>query len=145
MKKVDGDRVRHCKECDLDVYDLSEMSRRDTMRLVEEHEGHLCVRFYRRRDGTILTQECPVGFRRTFAGVALAGLNLLGAALMLFPPFKEIVLGMGKAMGPLHYPEEDCPPDLQDLCLERYESRGLHRENLIAHWERTGKMKRQTP
>jgi hypothetical protein len=26
-------------------------------------EGRLCVRFYRRRDGTILTNNCPVGLR----------------------------------------------------------------------------------
>jgi hypothetical protein len=26
-------------------------------------EGRLCVRFYRRKDGTTLTQNCPIGLR----------------------------------------------------------------------------------
>ena len=26
-------------------------------------EGRLCVRFFRRKDGTILTQDCPVGWK----------------------------------------------------------------------------------
>ena len=29
--------------------------------LLRKHEGHLCVRYYKRTDGTILTQNCPVG------------------------------------------------------------------------------------
>ena len=28
-----------------------------------EKEGRLCVRFYTRADGTVLTQDCPVGLR----------------------------------------------------------------------------------
>lgn len=31
--------------------------------MVAEHEGHLCVRFYTRAEGTMLTQDCPVGLR----------------------------------------------------------------------------------
>src|SRR5579883_1889272 len=53
--------VRHCSECDRKVYNLSEMSARDAEQLILAHEGRLCVRFYRRSDGTILTRDCPVG------------------------------------------------------------------------------------
>lgn len=62
--KMRGDeRTRFCGTCAKNVYNLSEMSRAAAMTLVREKEGHLCVRFYRREDGTMLTDDCPVGLR----------------------------------------------------------------------------------
>lgn len=62
--EMQGDeRVRFCQHCRLNVYNLSAMSRREAEALVKEKEGRLCVRFYKRRDGTVLTDNCPVGFR----------------------------------------------------------------------------------
>ena len=58
-----NERVRFCGECQLNVYNLSEMSRADAEHLVGQAEGRLCVRYYRRRDGSIITQNCPVGLR----------------------------------------------------------------------------------
>jgi hypothetical protein len=58
-----NNRVRFCDQCSLHVYNLSAMTRRDAERLVMNTEGRLCVRFYRRADGTILTQNCPQGLR----------------------------------------------------------------------------------
>jgi len=55
------ERVRHCEQCKLNVYNLSEMSERQATALVEKTEGRLCVRFLRRADGTVLTKDCPVG------------------------------------------------------------------------------------
>ena len=57
---MDGDaRVRHCGLCQLHVYNLSEMTEAEALRLVRETEGRLCVRFFRRADGTVLTRDCP--------------------------------------------------------------------------------------
>ena len=58
-----NERVRLCEQCHLNVYNLSEMSRVEADRLINQAEGRLCVRFYRRRDGSIITQNCPVGLR----------------------------------------------------------------------------------
>lgn len=58
------ERVRFCHACERNVYNLSSMSRGEAERLVREAEGRVCVRFYRRADGTMLTQNCPVGLRR---------------------------------------------------------------------------------
>ena len=55
------ERVRHCGSCDKNVYNLSEMTREDAQALLVQHEGKLCVRYYRRHDGTILTADCPRG------------------------------------------------------------------------------------
>lgn len=58
------DRVRFCPECELNVYNLSAMTEEQALALVQEREGRLCVRFYQREDGTVLTSDCPVGAHR---------------------------------------------------------------------------------
>jgi hypothetical protein len=62
-RMVGDERVRHCAECNLNVYNLSAMTERQAVKLIAEREGRLCVRFYRRSDGTILTQDCPWSLR----------------------------------------------------------------------------------
>ncbi len=60
--EMQGDnQVRFCSHCRLNVYNLSEIPRDEAENLVRSREGRLCVRFYRRQDGTILTRDCPVG------------------------------------------------------------------------------------
>jgi hypothetical protein len=79
------DRVRHCGSCRLNVYNLSEMSHREAEALVRNREGRLCVRFFRRADGTVLTKDCPVGIRairrRIARAWAAAAALFLGAFL----------------------------------------------------------------
>ncbi len=59
------DRVRYCLGCEKNVFNLSAMSREDAEQLLQERVGKdLCVRFYQRADGTILTEDCPVGVKR---------------------------------------------------------------------------------
>src|SRR5688500_2093071 len=61
--QMEGDeQVRSCRHCDKNGYNLSGMSRAEAR--VRDREGGLCVRSYRRRDGTRLTENCPVGLRR---------------------------------------------------------------------------------
>ncbi|HVG35245.1 MAG TPA: hypothetical protein VM911_19415 [Pyrinomonadaceae bacterium] len=60
---VGTERARFCGQCRLNVYNLSGMTRREAEQLIAGSEGRLCVRFYRRADGTILTENCPVGLR----------------------------------------------------------------------------------
>ena len=57
------DQVRHCSQCNQNVYNLSAMTRRQAEKLLRETEGRLCARLYRRADGTILTENCPAGLR----------------------------------------------------------------------------------
>jgi hypothetical protein len=62
-RMIGTEQVRFCAQCNLNVYNLSGMTRKDAERLIVQHEGRLCVRYYRRADGTILTRNCPVGLR----------------------------------------------------------------------------------
>jgi len=72
---VGNERRRFCGECNLNVYNLSGMTRSEAESLIGNTEGRLCVRYYRRKDGSILTQDCPVGLaaiRRRMSAVARA-------------------------------------------------------------------------
>ncbi len=63
--EMSGDaRVRFCGKCEKNVYNLSAMTREEGEALVRQKEGRLCVRLYQRKDGTVITSDCPVGVRR---------------------------------------------------------------------------------
>lgn len=80
------DRVRFCTSCEKNVFNLSAMPREDAERLLAERmNGELCVRFYQRADGTVMTQDCPVGVtkkRRKLAVLAAAGAGAMALAAM---------------------------------------------------------------
>lgn len=82
---MEGDaRVRFCRECNLNVYNLSEMTGAEAASLVAATEGRLCARFCRRADGTVLTRDCPAGLRAARLRVSRAAGAALAALLSLF-------------------------------------------------------------
>lgn len=83
MFSFEGERVRFCSQCNLNVYNLSSMSRSEATALIARTEGRLCVRFYRRADGTVLTENCPVGLRALKRRVAWVAQLLLGMIVSL--------------------------------------------------------------
>lgn len=60
------DKQRFCKQCSLNVYNLSAMTEPEIAELFAQNQSKesICVSFFRRSDGTILTENCPVGLRR---------------------------------------------------------------------------------
>ena len=60
---IGNDRARFCGQCNLNVYNLSSMTREEAELLIGSTEGRLCVRYFRRADGSVMTQDCPVGLR----------------------------------------------------------------------------------
>lgn len=93
-----NERVRFCSQCTLNVYNLSSMTRSDAESLIARTEGRLCIRFYRRSDGSIITKDCPIGLRairRRMSYVAkavsstvmglLAGLGVYGVVPSVVP------------------------------------------------------------
>jgi len=78
------DRVRHCGACRLNVYNLSAMPRGEAESLVRNAEGRLCVRFFRRADGTVLTQDCPVGLEKVRRRLRRIGNAVAAAFAALF-------------------------------------------------------------
>lgn len=84
---VGDDRVRHCARCDKNVYNLSALPADEAELLLFEKEGKLCVRYFQRADGTILTSDCPVGRRKkrvrrlAFAALGAGALAAAGSAI----------------------------------------------------------------
>jgi len=81
------DRVRHCGDCRQDVYNIAAFSRREAMQLVQERSGRVCLRIFRRPDGTVITDDCRTRLRAArkrglliFAGtlVVVAWAQLIG-------------------------------------------------------------------
>jgi hypothetical protein len=98
-KMVGDERVRYCDRCSLHVYNLSGMTRREAEALVTSSEGRLCVRFYRRADGTILTRNCPVGLSALKRRAAHAATATLTAVLGFFAGL-GLNFGVGRVVSP---------------------------------------------
>ena len=83
------DRARHCGECGKSVYNLSAMTAAEGVALIRGHEGKICVQIARRADGTVLTEDCPVGAARgrlrSLLAVAAGGL----AAMLGLPGCRD--------------------------------------------------------
>jgi len=62
--QMTGDnRARFCSLCNLHVYKIAELTRKQAVALISETEGRICGRIYRRSDGTVITRDCPIGLR----------------------------------------------------------------------------------
>ncbi len=75
------DRTRHCDLCSLNVYNVAALNTAEVEKLVGANKTRLCVRLYRRSDGTVLTKDCPVGLRAIQKRVA----RFVGATLAAVP------------------------------------------------------------
>ena len=89
------DRKRFCGDCKLNVYNLSGMSREEAEALIMNAEDRLCVRFYKRRDGSVITEDCPVGWARVkqrtrvFATAAFSMLMALLSGVFIVSLFSK--------------------------------------------------------
>ena len=80
---IGNERARFCGQCNLNVYNLSSMTKSEAEGFILSGEGRICVRYYQRSDGSILTKNCPVGLRairRRMSSVARA----ISSALLSF-------------------------------------------------------------
>ncbi len=79
-----NDFARHCAECKKNVYNLSLLTRGEANELIREKEGNLCVRLFRRFDGTVLTADCPVGLRKLRRQYLKSRAKLVATALAVW-------------------------------------------------------------
>lgn len=128
----DSDTQRYCGECRLNVFNFTGMSRDDIAEVLTATEGRVCAQLYQRPDGTVITQDCPVGLaavraairrrvaRMTVAcGLIIAGISGLAfggarsdrndARLRRFQPFAKISEAVAPAMPPMVM-GSICPP-----------------------------------
>lgn len=96
------EKVKFCGACERPVYNLSSLTGHQIAELIRETEGtRTCVRFYRRQDGTMLTQDCPVGHRKArrkaVGFVAAAAVAIFGGPMVynaLNDSSEELIMGM---------------------------------------------------
>ncbi len=101
MFSFEDERVRFCSQCNLNVYNLSAMSKQEAEALVTRTEGRLCVRFYRRSDGSILTRNCPIGLKAIKRRVVWVAQVVIGMALGFVSGFGLHIFHWGKKTYPL--------------------------------------------
>ncbi len=111
------DRKRFCGDCKLNVYNLSGMTRDEAERLVTNAEGRLCVRYYQRADGSIITADCPVGWAkikqrtRVYATAAFSLLMALLSGIFVVSLFSKQRETMGTLRIPYATPTPTPTPD----------------------------------
>jgi hypothetical protein len=81
---IGDDRARNCIQCDRTVYNISGLNRAEASDLVANREGRMCVRLYRRSDGTVITKDCPKGLKEYRIRVAKFAGSVFAAVLGLF-------------------------------------------------------------
>lgn len=127
MQRTPEEAVRFCGQCSKNVYNIAQMSTKDAALLLQKAQANqtsACMQLYRRADGTVITDDCPVGLRRirdfwrkakagTAAAVALvfaglpsfsqsapSGQKATGAQSKCQKPAPDQNVEMGKPMAP---------------------------------------------
>jgi hypothetical protein len=92
------EKIRFCGKCSQNVYNLSEMTQEEAEGVIQQQNGDLCVRLYRRADGTIITKDCPQPKIKASvwlsAGTGLA--SILGLAVITTLYVDSITQGKGQ-------------------------------------------------
>ena len=103
-------RKRFCGDCKLNVYNLSGMTIIEAESLVMNAEGRLCVRFYKRADGSVITEDCPVGWAKVkqrtkiYAAAAASLLMALFTGVLFVSLFSEQRTTIGELKNPFMTP-----------------------------------------
>ena len=119
-----NERKRFCGECKLNVYNLSGMSRYDAENLLRVSEGRLCVRYFQRSDGTVLTADCPIGWAKVkqrlsiAAAAAFSMLVALLGALAVLPLLRKNVESVRRVVIPFA-PSVERPVVMGNIAVPR--------------------------
>ena len=71
------ERSRHCEQCEMSVFHLSSMRRKEAEQLLSEQAGRLCVRVTLDAEGMVKTADPPAVRRRGWFARAASWLTLL--------------------------------------------------------------------
>lgn len=109
-EEMRGDEVRRfCGHCQLNVYDLSAMSRQEAENFVAASGGQACVRFYRRADGTVVTADCQNAWRRAAGRAARSTRRLVGATVSAIAAVLAVGLMGNRAVGSIPHGTQPHP------------------------------------
>jgi len=112
------DKKRFCGGCKKNVYNLSAMTEAEAQETLKIDNP--CVRFYRRVDGTVLTQDCPVGVRRVRVRLAMAASGAVAAIMSSMSgrqALAEATMGAPPPPATQHMGEPTSPAIMGDVAL----------------------------
>jgi len=127
-----NDRVRFCETCKKNVYNFSSLTGEEAFQLLNENEGRLCAKLFRRWDGSILTSDCPrrrrIRLAQIGAGIGF-GAATLAAMAAVYPEGRAYMGMVGTAVegsGSYGYEPQRINPDwnyeLDDVPVDLGES-----------------------
>jgi hypothetical protein len=109
------DRVRQCSLCDQAVYDLSTMTAAEVAQFLGAGDEDVCVRLYRRTDGTVMTRDCEKG-----AGARLVNfVALIGAAAVFVIGFVVFPFVLFRSIGSTRSGPPPQMPAVKDFIMGR--------------------------
>jgi hypothetical protein len=84
---MSGDEhVRFCSHCQLNVYNISSLTRSEAEQLLAKSAGNICGRLYRRADGTVITRDCPIGIRALRQRASRIAAAVIGLLVGIYSP-----------------------------------------------------------
>lgn len=122
-----NEQNRFCGDCKLNVYNLSGMTKQEAETLIMNAEGRLCVRFYRRADGSVITKDCPIGWAgvkhraRIFSTAAASMLMAILTGVFFVSLFSTKNVTVGKLKIPLTRPTPEPKPLMGAIPLPQRE------------------------
>ena len=125
------DRARFCGSCSKHVYNIAGLTAAEAVSLIEQAEGGLCVRLHRRKDGTVLTADCPVGLRHAVRR-RLVRLATAGAVLFLTLRSGVWLYGSGLSLPNIPPPPAGPGVTLSDVKDWASDVIGLRRQRVYA-------------
>lgn len=72
------ERMRFCKSCSKSVFNISDLTREEAEVLFLKKRGDLCVKLFRRFDGTVMFEDCPAAIRKVRNFVRLVAALVTG-------------------------------------------------------------------
>jgi hypothetical protein len=130
-------RRRFCDACKQNVYDFSNLTRREIATLLAQDGERVCGRLYRRADGTVLTADCPVGLAERLRRRLVRSGGVLATLLLVLLGF----LGLRRERRHVVMGEMRMPPGLE--ARERARAQAERRARLEVELRRRSAAKRE--
>ncbi len=107
FEQMTGDeKIRFCDLCQLNVYNVSQMTRIEAEELLNDKSDQVCLRLYRRKDGTLITKDCPVGkgfsdrIKFKIRSIAAVIVSFISTASAFAQSDSKLLKEIGRSEGP---------------------------------------------
>ncbi|MFT3696101.1 MAG: hypothetical protein QM831_23385 [Kofleriaceae bacterium] len=139
---VGDDQVRHCGSCHKQVFNLSEMTADEARAVLASRGVTPCVRFYRRKDGTVMTSDCPTGQpqRKKLAVVASGVALSLSAASAYADPDPNTDPCQTEEQDPPQQPKHEDIDIVMGEMPSSYDYTGDSFERPLVEWSAFGRL-----